>query len=216
MGWQQVLEEVLAIVYRPLEVEQVRWALVGSAASALQGCEVIPRDIDFLTVEPAGVYRFAELMAGYVAPPGASPDPFAGADWWSTAEEPVSAGPDDYGFTWHFGRWAVGGVRVEVAHLVAPAGFPTSADGAGIWEAGPEIWPHVYPRRFAGYDVPVVPLEIQLQTNLQRGLEARAEEIVAVLRRNGYDRALLQKSLSRKHLQLFERLVQGDPAQLLS
>ena len=36
MFWQSVLKHVLRIVYKPLERGQIRWALIGSAASALQ------------------------------------------------------------------------------------------------------------------------------------------------------------------------------------
>jgi hypothetical protein len=57
---------------------------------------------------------------------------------------------------------------------------------------------------FAGQPIPVVPLEIQLETNLSRGLEERSAEILAVLRRSGYDRRLIEKALSREHLRSFE------------
>ena len=62
---------------------------------------------------------------------------------WSAALERL------YAFVWHFARTYIAGCRVEVAHLVPPEGFPTSSEGAGIWEAGQEIWPRVNPPRHA-------------------------------------------------------------------
>ena len=99
---------------------------------------------------------------------------------------------------WHFGRWLVAGLKVEIAHIRAPEGFPTSKDGAGIWEAGPEIWPHLRRMPFAGHEVPVAPLEIQLETSLGRGLEERVAAITAVLRNQGYERELLERALHRE------------------
>jgi hypothetical protein len=90
---------------------------------------------------------------------------------------------------------------------VAPEGFPSSEEGAGIWEAGPEIWPYVRRIAFAGHPVPVVPLEIQLETNLSRGLEQRTAGTIAVLKRDGYDRELVRKALSREHQEQFEALM---------
>ena len=58
--------------------------------------------------------------------------------------------------------------KVEAAHIEPPPGHPGAKDGVGIWEAGPEIWPYVQNVLFADYQVPVVPLEIQMGTTLQR------------------------------------------------
>lgn len=182
--------------------------MIGSVASVLQGCQISPNDIDILAFNSQIVYRFAELMAGY-APPTCE-YPLGDIEWRSSEAFPVSAGPDEYGFTWHFARWFVDDFRVEAAHIVAPEGFPTSNDGAGIWEAGPEIGPLIRTQPFAGYQLPVAPLEIQLETNLGRGLENRVDEIVAVFQKSGYDRALVQKSLSKEHWEMFERRIEKE------
>ena len=206
MSWQSALERVLKITYDSLGRDETRWAIIGSVASVLHGCQIFPNDIDFLAIKPEGVYRVAELMSAYAPlkceyPPGDD-------NWHSSAELPVTSGPDSYGFTWHFARWYVDGFKVEIAHIVAPEGHPTSSDGAGIWEAGPEIWPYVRYVPFAGCQVPVVPLEIQLETNLSRGLENRVDEIIAIFQENGYDCALIQKSLTNEHWEVFENLMQ--------
>jgi hypothetical protein len=106
----------------------------------------------------------------------------------------------------------VHGINLEIAHITAPEGFPTSEEGAGIWKAGPEIRPYLRHVSFADLRIPVVPLEIQLETNLQRGLEDRAAEIVSVLRKSGRDRALIEKALTKERLQAFDRMMRSEPA----
>jgi hypothetical protein len=204
-SWESVLEEVVAVASPSLECAETRWAVLGSVATALQGCSVTPRDIDILAVEPAGVFRFVELMAAYT--PARCENLKSHDDWHSSQAEPVSEGPDDYGFYWYFTRWVIDGVKVEVAHIVGPEGQKTSEEGAGIWEAGPEIWPHIHKVPFREYQVPVVPLEIQLETSLQRGLDQRVAEIQSVLRREGYDEALVKRALSAGHREMLEKLL---------
>ncbi|HEY69550.1 MAG TPA: hypothetical protein G4O08_03090, partial [Anaerolineae bacterium] len=165
---------------------------------------VSPRDIDILAINPAAVFRFAELMAEYT--PERCKDPKDHSEWYSSEQERVSEGPDDAGRVWTFARWILDGLKVEVAHIAAPEGFKDSAVGAGIWEAGPESWPHIRRVRFRDHRVPVVPLEIQLETCLRRGLEVRVSEIVGVLLRDGYNHALIESGLSKDHLAVFRRL----------
>ena len=56
----------------------------------------------------------------------------------------------------------------------------------------------------------VVPLEIQLETNLNRGLENRVDEIIAVFQKSGYDRTLVQKSLNKGQWERFERRTEKE------
>lgn len=203
MKWARVLEQVLALTYPALEQAETRWAVVGSVATVLQGCELMPGDIDVLAYRPAGAQRFAEALLAFTPPrcEAAGHD-----DWYSSREQLLSVGPDDYGIYWHFGRWFIEEVKVEIAHLTPPEGFPTAESGAGIWEGGPEIWPYVREVDFAGYRVPVVPLEIQLGTSLDRGLDARVAEIARVLRAAGHNAALIEK-LRPQHRERFAALI---------
>jgi hypothetical protein len=205
MSWELCLNTVFAVAQPILMGDEPACAVIGSVATALQGCQVTPRDIDLLSIEPDVAFRFAELMSAHA--PEECPHSPDHAEWISSAETPLSIGPDDYGFTWHFGRWLVEGMKVEIAHIVAPEEFPTSADDAGIWEAGPEIWPYVHHVSFGEHRVPVVPLEIQPETAMQRGLEERVSEIMPVLKNRGYDRELVQRALTAEHLEAFRSLV---------
>jgi hypothetical protein len=67
---------------------------------------------------------------------------------------------------------------------------------------------------FAGDSVPVVPLEFQVGTNLDRGRTkhgedcmGRVREIARVFRANGYDRVLLEWALSPAHLARFDEVM---------
>jgi hypothetical protein len=209
MAWQDALRTVLEHVHDPAEKEGLAWAVVGSTATALQGCRVVPHDLDLLTREPASVSRFAELLAPFEA--AESTESF----FLSTRAVPVFAGPMG-GMDWHFGRWMIGGLSVEVAHIAAPERHP-ALQGDGVWECGPAIWPHIRRASFEGYSVPVVPVEIQVQANLARGhtesgenLLRRVEEIARVFRANGYDRALLDWALSPGHLARFDEVMQAQ------
>jgi hypothetical protein len=56
------------------------------------------------------------------------------------------------------------------------------------------------------YDVPVAPLEVQLQTCLARGPTERGDEVERVLRSSGYDQELLWQALSPQNEAVTERL----------
>jgi hypothetical protein len=209
MSWQPVLEAVAGVAQSLFMGDKTQCAIIGSVASALQGCHLSPRDLDILAIEPETAHRFAALMSAYT--PTHCEHSTDHPEWLSSSDMPLSIGPDDWGYLWHFGRWEVGGMKVEVAHIAAPQGFRISAHGAGIWEAGPEIWPHIRCVPFAGALVPVVPLEIQLETSLVRGMEERTAAILAALRQHGYDSALIQKALDSERLKTFEGMIQADP-----
>lgn len=209
MSWKLALNTVLDLAQPLFDGNTPQCAVIGSVATALQGCRVTPGDLDLLAIEPEVTFRFAELMSAHA--PELCQHPTDHAEWLSSGETPLFIGLDDYGFTWHFGRWLVHGVKVEIAHIVAPEGFPTSEQGAGIWEAGPEIWPRIRTISYAGHRVPVVPLEIQVETTMQRGLEERTSELVSVLKQSGYDRELVQRALTAEHQQTFQALLALQP-----
>ena len=63
ISWQTALRQVLEVTHEPLSHAKVGWAVIGSAASTLQGCRLPPADIDILFAEPEGVHQFAQFMS---------------------------------------------------------------------------------------------------------------------------------------------------------
>jgi len=189
--WQKALAQVLRLTDVPLRKAGVQWALVGSAATALQGCAVTPGDLDWLFLEPGGVDVFARLMAPF-APTSCPSEP--GTDSWvSTKAAPIADGPDPSHFEWRWGRWYVQGFKVEAANIRAPDGIQGAEPG--IWENGPRMWPHSRRVAFGPWKVRVPPLEVQLATSARRGLTDRTEAIVQTLHHVGTDERLLNESL---------------------
>ncbi|MEM7029781.1 MAG: hypothetical protein AAF629_09460 [Chloroflexota bacterium] len=202
MTWQVALQKTYQVAQHLLDHEEHRWAIAGSVASVLNGCQFEPGDLDILACRPEGVYQFAEAMMIFA--PEDCPHPEQDEAWFSSKDLPVSV-YEEYGFQWYFCRWVVADFEVEVAHIIPPVGTPISKDGAGIWEGGAEVWPHIRTVPFQGNQVPVVPLEIQLESNMNRGLKDRIAEIVHIFRTQRYNRPLLEQSLSRDHLQEFDQ-----------
>jgi hypothetical protein len=205
MSWQSALTKTLETTYGRAQSEGLEWSVVGSAATALQGCRISPHDIDIMTRVPEHVFRFAAFMQPFAAAECAAESP--GTGWWfSTQKKPVYVG-SYWGLDWHFARWEIDDTNVEIVHIVAPGGHECFRNSSGVWECDPSVWPHIRTVRFAGRAVPVVPLEIQLETNMTRGytfsgesLEGRIAEVVRVLRETGCNRSLLEWALREEHL----------------
>jgi hypothetical protein len=54
---------------------------------------------------------------------------------------------------------------------------------------------------FSDFDIKVVPLEIQLESNLRRNRTARTESIISRLKERGYESNLLEQALSKENLE---------------
>jgi hypothetical protein len=212
MSWRSALAKLLETTYDWARTEGLDWTVVGSGATALQGCQVSPHDLDVITRVPEHVFRFAELMHPFAARECAAESPENGP-WWSTAETPVYVG-SYWGLDWHYACWDINEFLVSVVHVVAPGGHPGFRGSGGVWECDPRVWPHIKTAGFVGQPVPVVPLEVQLETIMARGtdfegrsLEPRLVEMVRVLRQTGYDRSLLEWALRDEHIRRFDALI---------
>ena len=183
VGWERALE-----VFSAGAEGRVRWMLVGSAATRLQGVAVDPGDVDVL-IHPATECSSPSDVAGsfatYAAADPVSQDP---ADFQSTADQPLVATADG---TWLFGRWRVDGGTLEVARIRADLG-PTAV----IETMGSAVWDACRTVAWQGHEIPVVPLEVQLATILSRGLDERARAVRARLDDGGLDEALLARAMA--------------------
>ncbi|MFN3650585.1 MAG: hypothetical protein ACK47B_13495 [Armatimonadota bacterium] len=171
----------------------VEWVVVGSVASVVQGCEMTPRDLDLIFPSLDALRRAVVLLsqAEEVPSPEIVSQSFPG------------------GFEWHKAQWSRDGFVTEAVFIASGGGIPDSPGGDGIWEGGRHIWSRLRRISFHGERIPVVPLEIQLESQLRRGVVDRAEVIGETLRFRGYDPELLLEGLSTAHLALWQ---QGIPS----
>lgn len=198
-NWDSVLSTICEIVSS--RDVNIQWIIVGSVGSVLQGCEMTPGDIDIYVKKQEDVVQFAELLKPFSLTEKCNPSNEDG--WFSSKEEPTYTETFPSGFTWTKGRWRINGFEVEVVNISNSAGISDSMDGEGIWEGGRYIWDLSKNVGFKQYTIPVVPLEIQLESNLRRERMDRVNSIMRALKKEGYDKELLSKALSTSHLDYF-------------
>jgi len=142
-------DRALLAFLEAIEGEPVAWWLAGSAALAVRGLDVAPRDLD-LIVDGAGARRLGELLLDHLVEPVL---PSGGwiADW--------------------FGR-AFLHARVEwVGDVHADVDTPLACD------FGPAAASRLETVLWRGHAVRVPPLDLQLEVSEQRGLADRAAKI---------------------------------------
>jgi hypothetical protein len=174
------------------------WILVGSVASVLQGAEMDPNDIDIYVRDREDVTRLSAVLSKYSQSIQSSL-PIDDPAWMSSLAEPCFTQSFPSGFTWTKGKWEIDSFPLEVVQIANSAGIPDSVAGEGIWEGGRYIWEYSRVIDFENYRIPVVPLEIQLESNLRRGREDRTASIIAALKKQGYDKELLDQAISIQH-----------------
>lgn len=209
MLYKVALEKLFDSVYDSLNKSGINWVIMGSIATVLHGIDIIPNDVDILTRSPKGVYKFAELMEDYTVPKCDEKPVHYNEKWRSSKELPVIADePNPREAVWYFGRWFINNFKIECAHITPPEDYRSSRNPHhGIWEGGPEIWPHLRMIKFKSYLVPVLPLEIQLETNFRRDYTERINKIISYFKKNSYDRELLRESLSEENMRKFNHLI---------
>lgn len=147
--WEQALLTFLDLVAD----EPIDWWLAGSAALAVRGLPIIPRDFD-LIVDDEGAHQLGRCLAAYLIEPVI---PVQGwfCRWWGRAFLQAR-------FEW------VGGV--------GPA-----ADQPAMSDFGPTAAQRLETIQWQGRMIRVPPLDLQLQVSQRRGLTERAAQIQAVL-----------------------------------
>jgi hypothetical protein len=130
-------------------VDGVDWWLAGSAALAVRGIDVSPRDLDVIT-DAAGAQRLGELLLDSLVEPVFASEGWV-ARWW--------------------GR-AFFGARVEWVGEVA-----SSVDDPDPVDFGPVAGANLERLSWRGHDLLVPPLELQLAVAERRGLMERVEAI---------------------------------------
>jgi hypothetical protein len=182
----------LASVAAKLNGGGIEWMLLGSAATALRGVAVVPGDIDIAVLTADDIVRAAAVLP---TPDVAAveSEEFVPADWISTVRQPVRrfGGGEE---RWAFGRWFVDGIKVELAHIDAPA-----VAGLMIETRAPLVW---YEREILechGQHIPTVPIEVQLATMVARGQDDRIAATIATVELNV---PLLRRAISDKQVEV--------------
>lgn len=104
-----------------------QWMLVGSAASAVHGVPLVPNDVDISARAGDDVAALAKVLTPVASTEGPDLDP---RTFLSTPSQPVVTFGDD---TWTFGRWLMGGTKVEIASIASGGGQLLETTGADIW-----------------------------------------------------------------------------------
>lgn len=183
VGWEQALDTFASRAGGAL-----RWMLVGSSATRVQGAAVDPGDVDILVhpeTSDSDLTAITAALMPYAATHAVSDDP---DHFLSTPDQPLVATPDG---TWLLGRWIIAGCKLEVARIRVDLEPTTIIEtlGIGVWDTRRTV-------PWRGHHVPVVPLEVQLATMLSRGLDQRASAVRAHLDANGLDEALLAQAFN--------------------
>ncbi|MCR8656632.1 hypothetical protein [Paenibacillus endoradicis] len=203
MGWDNALETFCELYYKSnLKCD---WILVGSVSSVLQTAQMIPNDIDIYVKNKEDVSKLASLLSTYSITKKSERSYFE-SEWLSSVEDPYFTQTFPSGFTWTKGKWMINQFNVEVVHIADSAGIPDSDTGEGIWEGGKYIWSLATHVEFRNYNIPIVPLEIQLESNLRRNRQDRVDTIIHTMKNCGYNNELLKKALSHNHYDRFKEL----------
>jgi len=189
-GWRMALQHAVV----RLADTRIEWLVIGSAASALQGVEIEPRDVDLLFRTREDLMAFVRKMHGLT--PSSPEAPLSVEDWRSSQAQPIKTETFPGAFTWHKAAWDIEGVRLD-ATAIENNGVPDSLHGDGVWEGGDHVWSFVA----WAQDLPVVALEVQLESCLRRDLDSRARAIAVCLQHSGYAVERLVQVLSRGHLE---------------
>lgn len=144
--WQDGLEDFLNRV----EGQGIDWYLVGSAALAVRGMTIAPRDLDIVLVGEADVQHVRDLMLEITV------EPFARSENWIAQ--------------W-FGRTFLH-TRLEFVGEIVPG-----VDDHGICDFGPAAAARLETVEWRGRALRVPPVDLMLAVTEARGLVDRAAEI---------------------------------------
>ena len=172
----EALAFILHRVYEPLEETAAEWAIIGSAASALQDIAVSPNELRILTA-PDGLATWSGHLW----------------DWLDV--EPDSNDTDHAKLT----------LTVEHAPVTIFVREPLENEQGILLEGiGGPLWDVVGRVRFQNWLVPVVPLEVQFATAAgrlvrnptQNSWRQLAGKLAQALYAKGYYRELIEEALS--------------------
>lgn len=99
---------------------------------------------------------------------------------------------------WHFARWIIDGFKIEIANIQEQGAVERARKAGHIWENGPDMYPYAKKMTYKGYEIKIIPLELQLTTCLFRNQKDRIDEIIRIFNEQGYDKELLIQGLTEE------------------
>lgn len=201
---------VVEIVARKLTQAGVRFVFAGSVSSFIQGCEISPGDIDILVPESDDVHKIVFIFGNFINERvflNEKETPIE--DWFSTVSSPIKSFTDFADNHWTFARIMIHKMKLEIANI-EPMIQNDYIQGSGFWENGPHVWEHVIFLPYKDLLLPVIPLEIQLETNMNRNLEGRIKEINRVFQNTCYNEELINYALNEENRMKLQRFQKGD------
>jgi hypothetical protein len=208
----------LATVAEQLNAHRIEWMLLGSAATALRGAAIVPGDIDIAMRAAEDVTRAAAALPtpdarGLDSPGPDEPEVEESGQqpaWFSTTAEPALRF-DRPGEQWTFGLWMIGGIKVELAHIDAPA-----VAGLMIEARSPLVWEERETLDCRGHRVPTVPVEVQLATMVARRQESRIEATIAAVHVSRLNLPLLRRAISDRRSEVPDMTIPDSLQRLLA
>ena len=143
--WEKALKTFLSLV----EDQNIDWWLTGSAALAVRGINILPRDIDLIVAE-ADCVRLGELLADYLVEPV-----IRNVGW--------------------IANWC--GRTFINARLEWVSGVIDRVDTPNVSGFGPTATKMLEVVKWSGAKIRVPPVELQLQVSERRGLNERVKKI---------------------------------------
>ncbi|MFD2699125.1 hypothetical protein ACFSVM_01470 [Paenibacillus shunpengii] len=193
------LMNVIELIARALNEEGVRYVFAGSLSSFIQGCKITPGDIDILVSKPEDVHNIGKIFEEFLTKDESLDELNTSMeDWYSSASTPTRTFTDFSKNHWTFARLVVHGIVFEAA-CIQPPEHIEYIHGSGFWENGPHVWEHIVSLPYKDMMLPVIPLEIQLETNMSRNIEERINKIISIFQTEGYNEQLVDYALNEKN-----------------
>lgn len=180
--------------------------LVGSAATALRGVAIKPRDLDIAVSSAQDVALAVELMPT----PSLETLQDPRAEWFSTVSAPTLSLGNPHE-RWTFGRCLIDDFRMEIAYIDSPG---TAA--LYLETRSPLSWNDREVLLCCGQAVPTVPIEPQLATMMARRQADRIDATLAVVDRQLVDRARLLRAVEDKRTEVPDLLIPAGIQRLLT
>lgn len=164
----------LSTILERLQGSSIAWRLGGSMALALQGLEILPRDIDLFLPTGDAARLMAETLGEFVESP----------PHWRVSEP----------FASYYGHCRIEGVEID---LIGELAIETPQGNVNLG-ADSLLWQRESFLPFQGWKVPSIPLEIQLVTYyLMPKREGRVNQITSLLK-DRVDLELLNEFLAQQ------------------